>query len=119
MILESTEAMDKKAAPQNIALGKKNLWSSPTRVRAICGATSPIKPITPTKEMAVAVIIETISKVRKRKVFKFTPILFALASPSLKAVSFHESFKSKAIQSVLTAKITAKFIQFAFCKDTD
>lgn len=58
--LLSIEAADKITAPNKAAVGNKKRLSSPTMLRAKCGAISPTKPIVPTKQTAVAVISETI-----------------------------------------------------------
>ena len=115
--LDKTEAMDKNAAPTNIALGRKNLWSSPTNILAICGATSPIKPITPTKLIAVAVIMDTKTRVLKRKKLRLIPILLALASPNLSAVKAQESRSKNKTQMRVAILTMDKFVQFDFSKE--
>src|SRR5690606_8452627 len=48
-VLLTTELADRINAPVSKDAGRKNRWSSPISIRAMCGPTSPINPIVPTK----------------------------------------------------------------------
>ena len=52
--LLTTEVADRMSAPARAEAGRKKRWSSPTSMRAMCGPTSPMKPIVPTKATGMA-----------------------------------------------------------------
>ena len=54
MFLASTSEKVTRDAPNNAAPGIRKRCSAPRARRAICGATSPIKPMTPVKHIAPA-----------------------------------------------------------------
>ena len=74
-------------------------------MRATCGATKPIKPITPTKLIAVAVIIATRTKTLIRNTCKLIPRLAARSSPKRSAVNFQSSLETTAYLKDLGAKL--------------
>ena len=64
MFLASTSEKVTRDAPNNAAPGIRKRCSAPRARRAICGATSPIKPMTPVKHIAPAAMSEAARKVR-------------------------------------------------------
>ena len=56
IVLPTASETISNKAPVTAEKGRRNLWSLPTSIRAIWGATSPTKPITPVKLITADVI---------------------------------------------------------------
>ena len=63
---ETIEVTDSSSAPHSTEPGRKKRWSSPRIMRAMCGPTSPIKPMVPTKLTGMEASSATISMVSSR-----------------------------------------------------
>ncbi len=73
--LATTEEPTRRKAPAKAESGIRKRWSSPTKPRAICGATRPMKPIVPVKATAEAVSTDIRINIRNRIAPTFSPRL--------------------------------------------
>lgn len=71
-------ASSKKIAPENIDAGSSRLWFGPAIIRAICGTTSPTKPMLPPMETHTPIITDTVIKITSLTRLTFTPMWRAL-----------------------------------------
>ncbi len=83
----------------------------------MCGPTSPMKPMAPTKATAVADSRLTRSSDRKRSRFTSTPKLMARSSPSRSAVRAREDRSEKGVTTTSTTARAATLLQVA--RDSD
>ena len=76
------------AAPASMVQGMSTLWLDEFSIsRAMCGTTSPMKPIGPQKAVTVAVRMPDTSSRLLRVLRRFTPRLSAYRLPSNNALS--------------------------------
>src|SRR5690606_20038704 len=79
--LAQTDAPRRMMAPVHALAGRYQRWSSPQRRRAICGAMSPTKPMTPTSATDVAASTLTRIRAQRRTRRVSMPRLPARSSP--------------------------------------
>ena len=74
-------AATSSTAPVRSEAGMWKRWSTPTSMRLICGATSPMKPTVPQKQITPAVASDARNMPVVRTRFTDTPRLRAASSP--------------------------------------
>lgn len=106
--LQTMAAARSISAPQTADIGIRNLWSSPTSMRAMCGPTSPTNPIVPAKLTARAVTAETARSTFLLSRPTSTPRLLALESPILRAVSLQKFMAKNTAAIAMTTAIISR-----------
>ena len=81
IVLANISAIIKSIDPHKILAGINILWLWPKIFLAICGQTSPTKPIIPRCDTTLAQIREASSKDISLNLSTFTPCVFATSSP--------------------------------------